>query len=98
MRIAIPHHTTRAAARLRVDARLADLLGQFGDRAEDLSHEWRWDTLHFRGKARGLAVEGTIEITDSEVVLESRLPLIARPFESRIRQAVQEEAEKVFRA
>jgi len=98
MRIAIPHHTTRAAARLRVDGRLADLLGQFGDRAEDLSHEWRGDTLHFRGKARGMTVEGTLEVTDSEVILESKLPFIARPFESRIRQSIEQEAEKMFRA
>ena len=98
MRIHIPHHTTRAEAQKRVDARLGQLLGQFGDRAEEISHEWRGDTLKFRGKARGLNVEGTVEITDAEVIIESRLPLIAKPFESRIRTAVEQEAGNMFRA
>jgi hypothetical protein len=97
MRITIPHHTTREDAHRRVEARLAELLGQFGDRAEDITHEWRGDTLRFRGKARGFNVEGTIEITDSEMILDSKLPLLARPFESRIRQVVEQETGTMFR-
>jgi hypothetical protein len=98
MRITIPHHTTQAAAHKRVDARLAQLLGQFGDKAEDIAHEWRGDTLRFRGKARGFHVEGTLEVTDSEVIIDSKLPFLAKPFESRIRHAVEQEAGKMFRA
>src|SRR5688572_20854928 len=98
MRIAIPHHTTQADARVRVDTKLAELLSQFGDEAEDMSHEWEGDTLRFRGKARGLKIEGTVEVTDREVIFESSLPFMARPFEPRIKQAVVQEAEKIFRA
>ena len=98
MHIAIPHHTTRAEARKKVDAKLSELLGQFGDKAEDLSHEWHGDKMKFRGKARGLRVEGTLEVTEKEVIFESKLPFIAKPFEPRIRQAVMQEAEKIFSA
>jgi hypothetical protein len=98
MHIAIPHHTTKAEARKRVDEKLAELLGQFGNRADEVSHDWRGDTLHFRGKARGLSVEGTLEVTDNELIFESKLPFIAKPFEPRIRTAVLQEAEKIFRA
>ena len=98
MRIAVPHNTSKAAARKRVEGRLGQLLGQFGDRAEDVTHEWSGDTLRFRGKARGLTVEGTLEVTDAAVIIDGKLPLIAKPFESRIRQAVEREAEQIFRA
>jgi len=98
MRIAVPHNTSKAAARKRVEERLGQLLGQFGDRAEDVTHEWSGDTLRFRGKARGLTVEGTLEVTDAAVIIDGKLPLIAKPFESRIRQAVEREAEQIFRA
>ena len=98
MRIAVPHHTTQSEARERVEAKLSQLLSQFGDKAEDVSHEWEGHTLRFRGKARGLKLEGTLEVTDREVIFESSLPFIARPFEPRIRQAVVQEAEKIFRA
>jgi hypothetical protein len=98
MRIVIPHHTTQADARVRVETKLAELVSQFGDKADDVSYEWQGDTLRFRGKARGLKVEGTVEVTDLEVIFESSLPFMARPFEPRIRQAVMQEAEKIFRA
>lgn len=97
MRIAVAHHTTKEHARKKVEERLTQLLSQFGGQAEEVSHEWDGDTLRFRGKARGLAVNGTAEVTDAEVVLEAKLPLIAKPFEGRIRESVQREADSMFR-
>jgi hypothetical protein len=98
MRIAVPHNTSKDIARRKVEERLGALLGQFGDRAEEMSHEWAGDLLRFKGKARGLTVEGTVEITDAAVIIDGKLPLIAKPFESRIRQAVEREADQIFRA
>ena len=97
MRIAVPHNTSRDMARNRVEQRLGQLLGQFGGHAEEIHHEWIGDTLRFKGKARGLSVEGTVEITDAAVIIDGKLPLIAKPFEGRIRQAVEQEAERMFR-
>ncbi|MBV8519974.1 MAG: polyhydroxyalkanoic acid system family protein [Acidobacteria bacterium] len=97
MRIAVPHHTTKTVARQKVEQRLGQLLGQFGGHADEVQHDWSGDTLRFKGKARGLSVEGTLEVTDSDVVISSKLPLIAMPFEGKIRQAVEKEAESMFR-
>lgn len=97
MRIAVPHYSSKAKARQQVEQKLGQLLGQFSHHADDLHHEWTGDTLRFKGKARGLSVEGTVEITDAEVIIEAKVPLIAKPFEGRIRQTVEQEAEKMFR-
>ena len=97
MRIAVEHKTTKTKARAIVEQKLGQLLAQFGDRAEDIQHEWSGDTLRFKGKARGLTVEGTLEVTDAAVIIDGKLPLLARPFESRIRQTVEREAEAMFR-
>lgn len=97
MRIEVPHHTTRQNARARVEEKLAQLLSQFGGRAEEMKHEWQGDTLRFKGRARGLAVEGTVEVTDSEVVIDGKLPMIAKMFEPKIREAVLREADSMFR-
>ena len=97
MRIAVPHNTTKETARRKVEERLGQLLSQFGGHAEDVSHEWTGDTLQFRGKARGLALSGTAEVTDAAVVIEAKLPLMAKMFEGRIREAVQREADSMFR-
>ena len=55
------------------------------------------DTLRFKGKARGLSVEGTVEVTDAAVIVDGKLPMMAKMFEGRIRQAVEREADAMFR-
>ena len=97
MRIAVPHNTTKERARKIVDGKLQELLGQFSGHAEEMDHHWIGDTLRFKGKARGLSAEGTLEVTDTEIILDSKLPFIAKPFEGRIRQTVEREAESMFR-
>ena len=97
MRIAVPHNTTKENARQKVEQRLGQLLSQFGGHAEDVSHEWIGDTLQFKGKARGLALKGTAEVTDAAIIIDAKLPLIAMAFEGRIREAVQREADSMFR-
>lgn len=96
MRIAVEHKTSREIARRKVENRLGQLLSQFGGHADDLHHEWFGDTLRFKGKAKGLSVEGTVEVTDAAVVIDSKLPLVAKMFEGRIREAVQREADAMF--
>jgi putative polyhydroxyalkanoate system protein len=96
MRIAVNHNTSRANARHKVEQKIDQLLSQFGGKADEISHEWQGDTLKFRGKARGLTVEGTVEVTDAAVVIDGKLPLIARPFEGKIRAAVEKEAAAMF--
>jgi Putative polyhydroxyalkanoic acid system protein (PHA_gran_rgn) len=97
MRIVIPHHTDKASARLKIEARLADLLGQHGHYMTDITQHWEGDRLIFSGTAKGFKANGSVEITDSEVIVDGKLPLIARPFESRIKSTVEREAETMFR-
>lgn len=97
MRIAVPHHTTKASARARVEQKLSALLAQFGGHADDVQHEWSGDTLTFKGKAKGFVISGTVEVTESEIIIDGKLPLMARPFEPRIKEAVKREADAMFR-
>jgi hypothetical protein len=96
MRIAIPHHTTKANARQKLEEKLAGLLSQFGGHAEEVEHHWAGDTLNFKGKARGFALSGTVEVTDAEVIFDGKLPFLAIPFEPKIREAVKKEVETMF--
>ncbi len=98
MRIAVPHNMTLENARRRIDQRLQSLLRQFGHQAEEMEHEWMGDMLRFKGKAKGMKVEGTVEVTDAAMIIDAKLPLIAMAFEGRIREAIQKEADQIFRA
>ena len=96
MHIAVPHHTTREAARRKIEERLANAERQYGHYATDIDKSWDGDRLSFSVKARGMSGSGTLEITDTEVIIDGKLPLMARPFESRIKSAVEREAEAMF--
>ena len=98
MRIAVAHNTTKERARRKVEERIGQLLSQFGGHAQDVEHDWEGDTLRFKGKAKGLALSGSAEVTEAAIVIDAKLPLMAKMFEGKIREAVQREAESIFRA
>ena len=97
MRIAVPHRTTKEKARKRIEEKMADLQRSFGHYASDMEKHWEGDTMTFAFKAKGISGKGTLEITDSEVIIDGKLPLIAKPFESRIKSTVEKETEDMFR-
>ncbi len=98
MRIVIPHHTDKASARRRIEARLEELLGEHGHYLSHINQHWEGDRLVFSGTAKGFKANGSVEVTDSEVILDGKLPLIAKPFESRIKSTIEREASTMFAA
>lgn len=97
MRISVPHNTTKENARRLVEQRLAEIEQQYGHYASDLQKNWDGDTLAFNVKARGFAGAGSVEVTDSEVIVDGKLPLIAKPFEPRIKSTIEREAAEMFK-
>lgn len=96
MRIEIPHNTTRQNARSILETRMAELENQYGSHASDVDKQWDGDRLHFSFKAKGFTGKGTVEVTDREIIVDGKLPLIAKPFEPRIRSTVEREAASMF--
>ncbi|HKO57358.1 MAG TPA: polyhydroxyalkanoic acid system family protein [Thermoanaerobaculia bacterium] len=96
MRITLPHHTTKDNARRIVDRKLDELQSQYSSYVNDVDKSWSGDTLVFSIKARGFTGKGTLEVTASEVILDGKLPLLAKPFEPRIKAAVEQEATQLF--
>lgn len=96
MRIAVPHNTTPDKARKIVEQKMKTLQAQYGHYADDVNHQWQGNTLHFDFKARGFTGKGTLEVTDTDVIIDGKLPLIAKPFESRIKSTIEREAGQMF--
>lgn len=94
--MAVPHHTTKDNARRVVERRLDQLRVQYGSMASEIQESWSDDTLTFSVRARGFTGSGTLEITESEVIVDGKLPLIAKPFEPRIRNTIEREAAAMF--
>jgi len=97
MRVTVNHNTTKENARQIVEKRLDELQRQYGHYASNVQKDWQGDRLDFEVKARGFTGKGTVEITDSEVIIDGKLPLIAKPFESRIKSTLEQEATDMFR-
>lgn len=97
MKIEMPHHTTPAAAKKKIANLLTKLKSKHEDLISDLDQRWEGDTLVFGFKARGMSAKGHIEITDDAVLLDGKLPLMARPFQSKIKKAIETEAKTLFK-
>jgi len=96
MHIAVPYNTDRETARQRINQRLEQLLGQYSHYLSDHEKRWEGDTLYFSGSARGFKANGTLQLTDTEVIIDSKIPLIAKPFEPRIKSTIEKEAAAMF--
>jgi hypothetical protein len=96
--MAVAHHTTKEEARRIIERRLDQLRAQYGGMASDIQESWNGNVFTFSVKARGFTGSGTLEVTDSEVIIDGKLPLIAKPFEPRIRSTIDREAAALFPA
>lgn len=97
MKIKLPHYTTRQKAKQKVEKLLQRMQKQHGHMISDLDQHWEGDVLVFGFKTKGMSTKGELEITDDEVKLAGSLPLLAKPFESKIKKAIEIEADSLFK-
>src|SRR5437773_7403867 len=57
MRVSVPHNTDRDTARRKVEARLKQLLSQYGSYLNGVDQRWEGDRLVFSGSARGFKAD-----------------------------------------
>ena len=96
MKVQRAHMMTGETARGEIERALPGLLQEFGSDVSGVTHEWRGNSMNFSFRARGLRLKGRIDVTDSQVVIDVSLPLIARPFEGRIRSATERKLKQIF--
>ncbi len=96
MEIKIKHGTTAAKARGSLQKLLEETEAKLGHYLTDLKREWKDDALQFAFKASGMKVSGSMEVNDHDVIVKGKLPLLALPFEKKIRTVVETEAKKLF--
>ena len=96
MRVIVPHHTDKKTAQRKINDKLGELLGHYGHYLGESSHHWDGDRLVFSGSAKGFKANGTVEVTDSEVIIDGKLPLLAKPFEGRIKSTIEQETAAMF--
>jgi hypothetical protein len=90
MRVAYTHNSNRDDVRRRLDEEAAKALAQAQGKVAHASYAWRngEDVLDFTVTAMGATVNGTAEVTDTEVIVEAQLPLFLRAFEGRAKSRI----------
>jgi len=89
MHLQIPHKTTQSEALARVKHGLDEVRPKLSEQKAEI-HEERWDgdTLHFDATAQGQRINGTLQVTATDFVLDAKLPLMLRLFEGRIEKEI----------
>ena len=77
---------------------LPALLEQYGNRVTKPRSAWRGDTMEFSFQAEGYNIKGTLSVTDTEIVLDARLPFFARLFEGTVRSAIEDIMDRTLSA
>jgi putative polyhydroxyalkanoate system protein len=98
VKVSREHGVTKEEAKRKLDGFLKEMLQQYGSQVPEHSHEWASDTMKFSGKASGVRLSGTVEVTDTTVTVEVDLPLLARIFETQVRGRSQEALDTIFGA
>ena len=91
MHIAVPHKSNKISALTKVKQALAHGRSQLGEHATIDDERWEGDTLHFAATLQGKQITGTLQVTDTEFVVDAKLPLLWRMFEGRIEKMLAEQ-------
>lgn len=88
MHFKVPHKTTKTAAKQRVKDSLEQARPHMQGQVEINKENWEGDTLHFDVNLQGKNVTGTLEVTEMDIVLNAKLPLMWRLFEGWIEKEI----------
>jgi putative polyhydroxyalkanoate system protein len=94
--VTVPHSLGKEAAGQRVSHVIDELKDRYGGEVDDLEESITGDTRRFAFSARGFRITGQMMVRDSEVRFECQLPLVAAPFQGRVKSEVKARLEALL--
>lgn len=92
----IPHQLPKEEALVRIRTLLQNVKHKFGDKVTDVQEEWDGDSGSFSFSIMGFDVSGKLNVSNSQVGLDGKIPVAASLFKSKIKSVIMEEAQKVL--
>ena len=89
MEIRRDHNMTMDSAVQLANQILPEFIEKAGDNVSNIQQQWDGNVLRFAFQAHGMNIKGTLLVTDDEIIIESELPFMARPFEGVVRSAIE---------
>ena len=98
MQVTVKHTLPAAEAKKRLDHFAGRLKEQFPNDAQSIQQHWEGETCTVTGKVRGFAVACNLTLADDAVIADGTLPLLARPFQGVIENAVRRGLEQALQS
>jgi hypothetical protein len=105
MQITKEHKTSKDQAIKKIDSFLNDLMARefpAGVKIKDPQKEWRGSVMNFSFRAKkgfaGTTISGTVQVTDTQVILDSVLPGIVTTFvsEDKVKEVIVKQFNELF--
>jgi len=90
----VAHQLGAAAATERLKTFLEDVRRDHGDKLKDARGEWQGNTLHFGCTVYGMGIQGTMEVSETSVNVNGKLPLAAALFRGQVEKSIRDELVK----
>ena len=91
MHFNFPHKTTTKAAKEKIVEVMTEHRDEIAKHAKITKDTWDGDTLRFAVEIQGKTITGTLEVTETDYILDAQLPLLWRMFEGRIEKEVEKQ-------
>jgi len=95
--ISVPHHLTKEEVANRTKNLLTTLKEKFKGMIDGTTEEWNGDTANFSLAAKGFEVAGTMQIKETSVDIEAKLPMALAFFKGAIESTIQKTLEDVLK-
>ena len=96
LELSIPHNTTRADARRRLEMGIARVVSEHGSKVTRVEQAWTGDRLDFAVAALGQRVAGHLDVGDQAVRVQILLPWLLARFADKLRPMLEREATKML--
>jgi hypothetical protein len=96
LNIQIPHELTQEEALARIKTLLVRIKQEQKDNISDVKEEWEGSTGSFQFRSFGQSLAGVIDVTSSNVEINSKLPLTLSLFKGKIEEVIRNKAAQLL--
>lgn len=98
MEIRYKYNKTKDDAYKAIDGLLSKLKEQYKEMIQDYSESWNpsKDIMDFSLSARGFKISGKIRLYDNLIILEGKLPLLAKLYQGKIESMIKKTLKEIL--
>jgi len=84
MEILVKHKLGTEEAKKRLLNLAEEMKKQYGDQLKNYTEEWKGNIVNVAFKVMGFNIKGEMEVKDDKVVMNGKVPMMLKAFESQV--------------